>query len=632
MSKIEVSLSNNKLKIELSRARQTPEDVEIIDISKMPIYRRHLSSIPVKSNTQKNKILLVEEIASNETLVVFTTGVKVCYHKYPTGEVSPLAPLIQIKSKVVWMRFTARKLKLVYAAYILNPYKLPISEQYCYIDEDNKQKASLASLRSKPSKLSILRHHLRTVSFSKQSLIAQEDMRANLPVRIRLIVDGKRVDVSLQAEDAKIKDPRFYYVPSIRTRLRDYSMHIRRSDNASVLLVRRKLEDVEKTFMFRVLESRLISFLFYYTARLAKKISSKKVNLLYEKFAAKADEGAFEVFEECNRVKSTSNNYFIIEKGTAGYEKLRDVPGVVANYSVKSYWLVYRADNLIATEAPAHLNILRSNNKHLRRALYEKKFIFLQHGVTYLKSQGKTSAFRQGKDAEPYLMAVSSEKEQDVLVDMLNLPEERFLKVGLPVFDNAEYQHITQKSPDIATVMLTWKPYEEHLTDFTKTTYYKNTIEVSNLLAELLPLTQIRVVAHPKVARELRSTDLKDSLWDGLVSDVLSESKLVITDYSSVCYNSFYQGGATIFYQPDLERYQAFVGELIPKDEEYIGERVYDMQRLREILERTVKGGEIDLAQLRTTRHIDNYQSINPFHDGKNVKRLCAELKRKGIV
>ena len=45
---------------------------------------------------------------------------------------------------------------------------------------------------------------------------------------------------------------------------------------------------------------------------------------------------------------------------------------------------------------------------------YEKKFIFLQHGVTYLKAHQQNSPYGKGKEAEPYYMVVGSEKEMDL--------------------------------------------------------------------------------------------------------------------------------------------------------------------------------------------------------------------------
>lgn len=47
----------------------------------------------------------------------------------------------------------------------------------------------------------------------------------------------------------------------------------------------------------------------------------------------------------------------------------------------------------------------------------------------------------------------------------------------------------------------------------------------------------------------------------------IKKAKLLITDYSSIAYNSFYQGTGVIFYQPDLRLYERENGKLIPNDD-----------------------------------------------------------------
>ena len=97
-------------------------------------------------------------------------------------------------------------------------------------------------------------------------------------------------------------------------------------------------------------------------------------------------------------------------------------------------------------------------------------------------------------------------------------------------------------------------------------------------------------------------------------------------------YNTFYQGGGVIFYQPDLERYEAEVGPLIPQDDEYIGPRIYEMDALKEEINRVIKDGRIDLSSLRRKEYRDNYDSINEHHDAKNIERIAKRLKKSGVI
>ena len=109
-------------------------------------------------------------------------------------------------------------------------------------------------------------------------------------------------------------------------------------------------------------------------------------------------------------------------------------------------------------------------------------------------------------------------------------------------------------------------------------------------------------------------------------------AKLLITDYSSVCYNSFYQGGGVIFFQPDLVHYQAEAGELIPADDEYIGYRVFNLDELEKVIEKAITDGKIRLETVRNKEFEKRYLTINEYHDGKNIERIAIKLKELNII
>ena len=279
-----------------------------------------------------------------------------------------------------------------------------------------------------------------------------------------------------------------------------------------------------------------------------------------------------------------------------------------------------------------HSNILRSNNKYLRKNINEKKFVFLQHGIIFMKNLGINSTFIKGREAEPDYMVVSSDYEKEVVIDMLNLPEERLLKTGLVLYSKLGYKHITNSSEDYITIMYTWKPYEEYLSNFEDSTYYNNLIEVYQMLVKYIDKDKIRIVAHPKVFDLLESTDLNNIIWKDSISSCLESTKLLITDYSSVCYNAFYQGAGVLFYQPDLLLYEKENGKLIPNDDEYIGKRAFNINELENIIKNSIINNSIILEKIRNKKYEENYSKINEFSDGKNADRLVKELKKLNII
>jgi hypothetical protein len=434
-------------------------------------------------------------------------------------------------------------------------------------------------------------------------------------------------------QKGKDKRTKLYYVPfSVRRDFRhNCCTHLRRTSTGRLVIVRRKLEPIEHTLRFRFLESSLLSLILSATAGITNVFARSKTILFYEKFAQKAEEGTFELFQKVQRL-SNCQPYFVIDIASPDFTRIQG-DGVVPKFSLRYYWLLYRATVFIGTEIPTHLSILRSNNARLRRHLYRGMFIFLQHGITYLKSQSLASSYVKGREGEADYIAVSSEKERDVITRDLHYEQRRILITGLTQFSLLEYQHINDDSNDVVTVMLTWKPYDESVDDSFATSYCQTLLQVVEVVSGYVPQQNLRVIAHPKTTRMLAQTDLEASLWHGPISEALQSTKLLITDYSSVCYNVFYQGGAVIFCQPDLERYEQEVGPLIPGDDEYIGMRTFSTSELRSALANAFdRDGHIVFDTIRTVRHKRNNEAINFYHDGKNIDRIFQALREAGVI
>lgn len=462
--------------------------------------------------------------------------------------------------------------------------------------------------------------------------IVSRETAVNNAVHIDFLVNGVKCSFNLGHKEKRKKPSRFYYVPICSKVYHDWVLFVRKNVNQNYSLVVRPREPVEYDWKFKILESGPVSWLMYHLGKAFRKMHSRKVNLFYEKDSMKAEEGTFEVFQKALESK-TSRNYFILDAGSGDWERLSRAGNVVAKYSLKYYWLLYSSDCFISTETSSHLNVHRARNKYIRRALLERPLIFLQHGVTYLKCQGPSSVFGRGKEGEPAYMIVGSEKERAVVARMLRIKEDRCVITGLPIFSTIAYEHITEDAEDFVTVMLTWKLSEEHLLNhFEDSKYFTFVKEIYLMLQESVPREMIRIVPHPKVREMLLGTSLRDVVWQGSVADALKTTKLLITDYSSVCYNAFYQGAAVIFFQPDLAEYEKEVGKLIPRPEEYIGHRTFCAQELKDVLARGLEGGRVNRDYLRNQEFVRRYGEINAFHDGKNIDRIVDWMKSLQII
>lgn len=638
MSEIKVGIEGNILTIKRESVRKNIE--ESIDISKLIYEQVYHSNVRPTNATEKNKIFLMQEIGtskkdieeeneeqsiSKDVIIVYSSDGEI---KYSFCEItSAIKRVLKFKYKILRLSVTRRRIKLIILGYFVNKAKLKLEDKKLYIDQVIGKEYDVKDFKKELSKTKIIKNNLIKSFNFKMKDILQDDSEINGITRVSVNVNGVNVDYRIGIRNRFQKNPRYYYTPIKCKYIGKFAIHFRRTQNGNLVFVKRLKEPIENTLKFRFLESKFISWVMY---KLGKK-SKKKINIFYEKFAEKAEEGVFELCQMCDKSTNTKN-YFVIDGNTKDYEKIKKYPNVVKKYSFKYYWLFYNAKNLIASEAPGHLNILRTNNKWFKRATYDKPFIFLQHGIIYMKNLGVNSSFNKGRESECKYMVVSSEKEKDVVAQMLGYNEEELLKTGLGMFSKIDYNHINKDSDDYVTIMLTWKPYEEHLYNFEESSYYQNVIKICNLLKKYIDKEKILIISHPKAHNLLENTDLKSSMWHKPISDALKKTKLLITDYSSVCYNTFYQGGAVIFYQEDINKYEEENGKLIPEDKEYIGKRAFDINELEEIIKDTIKDKKIDLSKVRTKEFEENYKTINEFSDGKNIERIYENLVKLNIV
>lgn len=630
MSKIKVKKDGNYLNIKRIRTRKSEKDEEIIDINELLPSGKKISVIQITNNKYKNKIFMLEKITDTEWLCVYSKENKI-HIKVNTLDII-YKTLIDVLYKVIRVSLGRKYVKVSFFTYIVNPYDLEIKNSKFSIDSKNEKEINLLQKKQKISKMDLLRKKYFYNIKLKISDLLDSDEAINNYLSVVLNINDIPVNYKLGIRIKKLKRSKYYNLPIKSKYTSDFAVHIRRTIAGNLILVKRPVEYPEQTLKFRILESKLVSFCMYHIGKILAKHQRKNVNLFYEKFASKSEEGVFNLFKKCKAESKKSKNYFVIDKNSEDYAKIKNEKNVVKKYSFKYYWLIYKANYFIASEAPSHLNILRSNNKYFRKATYDKKLIFLQHGIIYMKNLGLNSSFKKGKEGESILFLASSEKERDVIVDMLDYSEEEIMKTGLLMYDEIKYKHINEESKDIVTVMLTWKPYEESLFDFKESSYYKYTIDLYNMLKEKIDTNNIRIIPHPKAKAMLMQTDLKDLLWDGKISEVLEETKLLITDYSSICYNAFYQGAGVIFYQPDLEKYEEENGKLIPNDDEYIGYRVLNNNDLEKVLDKIIENKKIKLSEARTKEQEKIYETINEFHDGKNTERVLKKLKEEKII
>ena len=73
------------------------------------------------------------------------------------------------------------------------------------------------------------------------------------------------------------------------------------------------------------------------------------------------------------------------------------------------------------------------------------------------------------------------------------------------------------------------------------------------------------------------------------LDDLMMQSKMLITDYSSICWDMYYMDKPILFYQYDVDKYLDTWGSYVDLEKDLPGERTDDTEKLIEMI-----GGYID--------------------------------------
>ena len=344
--------------------------------------------------------------------------------------------------------------------------------------------------------------------------------------------------------------------------------------------------------------------------------------LLYEKFCGKYEESAKVVFERLID-DGFENVFFILDKDSPYYEDIPEKykPFIIDKYSFKHYYEYFNAKAFIASESFYHaIEVTNSNSLVRRRQHWENyHYFFLQHGVMYAYSLKGRSPFIKGLGfTDNSYIVISSETEGSHFIEQGKFDREDLIKSGLPKYDYA----VQNKDADKILIMPTSRDFEYSTIrdDSENSTYYnfsKNIIEsVPDELKD-----KIVFIPHPLVNNIIGKTDLekymsKETKYDKLLRD----TKLLITDYSSISYDAFYRGCNVVFAWMEKEMCLEKLGvDLMLNDDNAFADRAYDYETLTELISKNYYGNH-------SKEYIRKYEDIVEFHDGRNTERFVEYI------
>lgn len=349
--------------------------------------------------------------------------------------------------------------------------------------------------------------------------------------------------------------------------------------------------------------------------------------VLFEKFCEKYEESARYVYEKL--IDDGWNNvYFILDKKSKAESKIpkKYRKNIIDKYSFKHYYELFNAKAFISTETMNHLVDLSIYNPLIRRRqmLDDYYYLFLQHGVSYIYYFKARNDFRKGFGfRDNCFVAVSSEKEARHFIEDGKFDWEDLIISGMPKFDHS----IQNENADRILIMPTTRNFEYSVIrdDTENSSYYKFSKNVIESVPDELE-DKITYIPHPLINKVMGKTDLEKYMPDEVNYDeLLKDTCLLITDYSSISYDAFYRGANVIFCWVDREMCEENTGlDVVLNEENAFGDIAYDYQTLGELISKNYNAPHSE-------ENLNKFREIVEFHDGKNTERFIEYIYNTNI-
>lgn len=319
--------------------------------------------------------------------------------------------------------------------------------------------------------------------------------------------------------------------------------------------------------------------------------------------------------------------YYIIDKNAIDLQKLKSFGNIIYFNSLKHYFYY----NLATVHISSHVGGCNPERnpfaKRLKRILGYKD-VFIPHGVSY-----GIAEFCLAQYSKIDLFVTSGKPEYDNVLRNYGYNENQVIYTGFPRLDEWHHIHVNEKQ---IVLMPTWRMYlaQDPNTVFKNTVFYKTYYDLINNkeLCDFLKCEGLRLYFY--LHHEMRKyvgffqSDCpniviiyRDADYD--IQELLKESALLITDYSSVHFDFAYMGKPVLYYQFDKKEFikRQYQKSFFDASVNGFGPVAYNQEQLIENLKGAYING-FQLSGVYEQRMKDFYQ----LRDENNCERVHDEI------
>lgn len=321
-----------------------------------------------------------------------------------------------------------------------------------------------------------------------------------------------------------------------------------------------KPEDFGQIFVFLII---IIPSLIY---KIYVLLFKKDIWLVCEDKLEARDNGYW-FFKHLNESHKEIKSYYAISKKSKDYYKVNKV-GKTIRYGGFKHWILYFGCNhVISSQKAGKPNAAICYVLEVF-GIIKSKFVFLQHGITI-----NNVTWLYYKNTKMRLFICGAKPEYDYVKSNFGYPDNNVKYLGFSRFDN--YHNIKVNKKQII-LMPSWREWIaskneyskefEDTSDFRNTEYYQKYQELitNKDLISFLEGKNLTLYFYPhrnmqKYINYFKTKSKNIKIVDNNNSDIkdlLINSAVMITDYSSVSFDFAYMKKPVIYFQFDEERFR----------------------------------------------------------------------------
>ena len=350
-----------------------------------------------------------------------------------------------------------------------------------------------------------------------------------------------------------------------------------------------------------------------------------------------ANDNGYHLFKYINENnKADVNAYFVLDKNSEDYKKMKDIGKVVSYKSLKYNILFLLSDKVVSSSGEDWVINPFKGGREMYKGLYTFDFIFLQHGIT--KDDLSIWLNKLHKNIKLFVTAANGEYDS-IVNGAYGYTEEDVKLVGFPRYDN-----LVDKREKKVVIMPTWRkslvgkdsvdiPGErEYSENFKNSDYFKffnglinhpkviETFEKYGYTGEF--------VIHPSHLKQ--DVDFEEnevfSINSGFADyqKYFRESSLLITDYSSVVMDFAYLNKPAIYTHFDKESFfgqHTYSEGYFDYERDGFGPVLYDLESTVEALISKIEDG-----CKQESKYEERIKSFYKYHDRNNSKRVYEAI------